>query len=73
MDREEKARDIRLRAKAERQGMTVTRSRRRDPDAVGYGKYFIHGSDGQLLTLASGITLDEVEAFLVGPAPQAGD
>jgi len=64
MQREEKARENRLRAKAQRQHMILTRSRRRSPDAITYGKYFLSDLNNNLLTPNTGLTLDEIETHL---------
>jgi hypothetical protein len=69
---DEKVRENRLRRMAERQGLRLEKSRRRDPRAVTYGTYHLvnawtnsveaYGSpDGY------GLTLDEVEAALAPP------
>lgn len=59
-------RENRLRRMAERQGLTLQKSRRRDPLALGYGTFQVCRSD---VTLAGpGLTLDGVEEFLrAGP------
>ena len=64
MDQAEKVREIRLRRMAERQGLTLSRSRRRDPRALDYGKYWLRKGD-QLVTAEEGISMDEVEAYLL--------
>lgn len=46
---------------AERQGLKLSKTRRRDPRAVDYGHYFLSREDVQLLATAS---LDDVERFL---------
>ena len=70
MAESEKVRENRLRRKADRLGYRLEKSRRRDPDAIDYGKYWIidldyggvaHGSSA--LGLPS-MTLDEVEEWL---------
>ena len=40
-DKDKKVRENRLRRKAARQGLTLTKSRLRDPDAVLYGTYML--------------------------------
>lgn len=68
MDNFEKTRENRARRAAERRGLRLERSRRRDPKAIGYGQY-------QLIDVATGIvasrggaggwlTMDQVEAQL---------
>lgn len=64
MDSAEKVREIRLRRMAERQGLTLSRSRRRDPRALDFGKYWLRKGD-QLVTAEDGISMDEVEAYLL--------
>ena len=59
----EKVRENRLRRMAERQGMRLVKSRRRDPLALDYGKYWLvrttpHGRRVEL------VDLDDVERFL---------
>lgn len=64
MDKD-KVRENRLRRMAERQGFQLTKSRRRDPRAIDYGKYWI--SDPRtngLLTPEQGMDLDEIETWL---------
>lgn len=58
----DKARENRLRRAAARQGLTLTKSRRRDPRALDYGKYSLIN----LNTMASqtDLTLDAVEELL---------
>jgi hypothetical protein len=68
---EQKSRENRLRRKAARQGLTLTRSSRRAPDARDYGRYSLTKTvsgqrvspllDGQF---AHAWTLDDVEAHL---------
>jgi len=68
----EKVRENRLRRAAERQGLRLEKSRRRDPNALDYGTYqLIHtytravvhdaGRDHQQ---GFGLSLDDVEEFL---------
>ena len=75
------AREARARRKADRQGLQLTKSRRRDPDAWDYGRYWLWKAsanrqrenpvaglpkhDGEG-RLRFGLTLDEVEAYLSG-------
>ena len=61
MQNAEKARENRLRRKAERQGYEMRKSRLRDPDATGYGTYTLITAKGKPRTLKS---LDAVEQFL---------
>ena len=77
MERSEKARENRLRRMAERQGLQLMRSRRRDPRAIGYGDYML--VDGSTNSVAFGsdphpysLSLDDVEEYLSGTkAPTA--
>lgn len=78
---DEKVRENRLRRMAERQGLRLQKSRRRDPRALDYGAFFIvrgpASTQGganwrarELLSPESGMTLDEVETFLTdAPRP----
>ncbi len=61
MQKAEKARENRLRRKAERQGFKLGKSRLRDPDATGYGTYTLTSAKGKPKTFRS---LDAVEQFL---------
>jgi hypothetical protein len=63
VDQAEKVRENRLRRMADRQGLTLTRSRRRDTRALDFGKYWLHRGDA-LVSPEQGIDLDEVEALL---------
>ena len=61
----DKSRETRLRRTAERRGLILVKSRRRDPRAVGYGSWFL--SDARTKHMESpeaGLTLDEVETWL---------
>jgi len=60
-----RTRENRLRRAAQRQGLRLSRSRRRDPRALDFGIYTL--LDGTTV-VASG-TLDDVELFLLGEAP----
>lgn len=65
---EEKVRENRLRRMAERRGLLLTKSRRRDPGAVDYGRYWVidpgHPDGGNNITPDGLHDLDEVEYFL---------
>jgi hypothetical protein len=54
-----KVREDRLRRMAQRQGYTLTKSRRRDPLAYDYGWYRLQGADADAFE-----GLDGVEAYL---------
>ena len=66
----DKTRETRLRRTADRQGMRLERSRRRDPRAVDYGRYWLVDlASGDVVAGASQLgrphwTLDQVEAWL---------
>jgi len=60
----EKVRENRLRRAAGRQGLRLVKSRRRDPRAYDYGRYWISGEHRALLTSEYGMTLDEVDEYL---------
>jgi hypothetical protein len=68
----DKVRENQLRRKAARQGLTLTRSRRRDPDALGFGKYWLRTVDGRLTTSADGASLDEIERYLTSRRERNG-
>jgi hypothetical protein len=65
MSNVEKIRENRLRRAAERQGLNLSKSRLRDPRAVGYGLYTLSDKQtgGVLVSTQSsaGMSLDEVE------------
>ena len=63
MDQDEKVRENRARRAAERQGLQLTRSRRRDVRAVDYGKYWLL-RDGEPITPAEGVGIEDIEAHL---------
>lgn len=69
----------RLRRAAKRQGLNITRSRVRDPRALMFGRYQItrrdapgtHWRGGEIVAGEGyGLTLDEVETYLLGDAEQ---
>ncbi len=61
----EKVRELRLRRMAERQGLALRKSRRRDPLALDYGEYWLmRGRD--LVPHTRGRGLDHIEAYLRG-------
>lgn len=64
---EEKIRENRLRRMAERQGLALTKSRRRDRRALDYGRWHItEVTTGNVIIGGDGFTTDEVEAYLTG-------
>ena len=75
MDTQEKIRENRLRRIAQRQGLRLEKSRRRDPLAADYGLYYVvdgpapqrHHANWRSRIMVSpelGMTLDEAETFL---------
>lgn len=53
---------------AERQGYQLRKSRRRDPWATDYGRWWVVDSDtNALLTSESGMGLDGIETWLTTP------
>ena len=69
----ERTREARLRRAAERQGLILQRSRRRDPRALEYGTYQLVDSSTNAVVLADwdaqrgfGLDLDDVEKYLKG-------
>ena len=79
MDTATKTRENRLRHMAARQRMTLHRSRRRDPRAWDYGRYWLLQHDGTVIGAEAGrlvgdwpgLTLDEVEDWLTRPPGRA--
>ena len=66
---EKKIRENRLRNKADRQGLRLIKSRRRDPDAIDYGGYMLVDIETGGAVLGSGsfqfqADLDDVEEYL---------
>jgi hypothetical protein len=57
-----KAAENRLRRKAERQGLTLRKSRLRDPHATGYGLWYLVKNPSGKPVLTG--TLDDIEAYL---------
>lgn len=73
MESSEKVREVRLRRMAERQGLVLHKSSRRDPNALSFGRWAIVAShdDGSVAVANSlsptgepNLDLDEVEAYL---------
>jgi len=64
----EKVREIRLRRAADRQGLRLSRSRRRDPMALDYGTYTLTDTAGTIV--AGPMPIDEVEVYLQTPRDQ---
>lgn len=65
-----KAREMRLRRAAERQGMTLVRSRRRDPRAIGFGRWCLisRWGDQRVIGVVPGVGFGLVDA----PAARGG-
>jgi hypothetical protein len=69
----EKVRENRLRRMAERQGLTLVKSRRRDPRALDYGCWMIVDAEtngvvaGTEVAGRPSMDLDDVEAWLTRP------
>jgi hypothetical protein len=70
MDQSIKVRENRLRRMAQRQGLRLIKSRRRDPRALDYGTYWLADAYTSLELTGGphGIRLDEVETWLTGNA-----
>jgi hypothetical protein len=66
VEHDDKIRENRLRRMAARQGLRVTKSRRRDPRALDYGKWRVVDARNMLQGPEQGMTLDELERFLTG-------
>jgi hypothetical protein len=71
MDTAERVRENRLRRMADRQGLRLEKSRRRDPRAVDYGKYIVVDQATGAVVVGTGPIgrptwdLDQVEAWLM--------
>jgi hypothetical protein len=68
-DQAEKIRENRLRNMAARQGLRLTKTRRRDPRALDYGTYMLVDANTDALVAwglqsGYGMTLDEIETCL---------
>jgi hypothetical protein len=64
----EKIRENRIRRMAERQGLALGKSRRRDPRALDYGGHWLTDARTSKRVVGGehGTTLDEIEAYLTG-------
>lgn len=71
----DKVRENRLRRMAERQGLRLIKSRRRDEFASGYGTYMLVAGQGTEMSdgadVMYGFDLDEIENQLRGQSPGA--
>jgi len=65
-----KVRENRVRRAADRQGLRLSRTRRRDPLAVDFGTYTLTDTSGTVV--AGPLTIDEVEKYLSTPRDQRG-
>ncbi len=63
MSNEEKVRENLARRRVERRGLRLSKSRIRDPHAIGYGTWTITGRGMRPVVLAG---IEEVEAWLDG-------
>ncbi|MBN9053121.1 MAG: hypothetical protein J0H80_04940 [Rhizobiales bacterium] len=71
MDQEMKVRENKLRRMAERQGMILQKSRRRDPRAIDFGGYMLVDAKTNAVVMgadpnAYSATIEQVEAWLSG-------
>jgi hypothetical protein len=65
MEKGEKARENRARRALERRGYRLSKSRRRDPHAIGYGEFTITNARGQApRTRVVLLSVEEVEEWL---------
>jgi len=75
-ERRAKVRENKLRRIAERQGLQLVKSRRRDPLAIDFGRYwlvgeedgaqyFVPSTDDIFVRARVGYTIDEVEGYLL--------
>lgn len=70
MNNDEKVRENRLRRAADRQRVTLTKSRRRDQKAWDYGRFWLHDHTGALICPEDGLTIEQVEQRLLGDEDQ---
>lgn len=68
-DGDEKVRENRLRRMAGRQGLGISKSRRRDPRAIDFGGYMLYDLSSKGLILGGGTwaysaSLDDIEEYL---------
>lgn len=61
----EKVRENKLRRMAARQGLTLHKSRRRDPRAVDFGAYWLT-NDRNAIVAGDRMSIDDVERYLTG-------
>jgi hypothetical protein len=60
----DKTRENRLRLTCERRGLRLEKNRRRDPKAIGFGRYRIVKADAPAAGARFDMSLDQVEAWL---------
>jgi hypothetical protein len=72
---EDKNRENRLRRMAARQGIRLVKSRRRDPQALDYGQFWLVDIEANLQLTGGqfGISLDKVEDWLTAEETAASD
>lgn len=63
METDDKVRENRARRMAQRQGLTLNKSRRRDPRAIDFGTYTLSDANN-VIVAGERMTLDEVESYL---------
>jgi hypothetical protein len=68
-DMTEKTRENRLRRMADRQGLRLMKCRKRDPRALGFGRYALLNVENNTVAAGAGrfgpeLTIDEVEEYL---------
>jgi hypothetical protein len=61
---DEKVRENRLRRMADRQGLRLVKSRRRDPRALDYGTYVLVDANHNIVVSGEHMDLDDVERVL---------
>ncbi len=74
MEATEKVREARLRRLAQRQGIKLVRSRRRDPQAADFGRYTLVDPETNRAIAgeqSSAMTLDDVEVWLSSARPES--
>jgi hypothetical protein len=62
---QERSRHVAVRRIASRRGYTASRSRLRDPLAVGYGRWTVTGRASKRISPPGGWTLEQVEQWLI--------
>jgi hypothetical protein len=77
MDATDKVRENRLRHPAQRQGLTLAKSRRRDPNAFDYGSYMLVDPNTNAVVASVhetgyGMSLDDIEEHLTAGKGRRG-